>query len=284
MGEARQAKVFLEGFTFAESPRWHDQELWFSDFHDNVVLKVNAKGQVEKVVEVEGEPSGLGWLPDGRLLVVSMEHRRVMRMDPDGLKVHADLSGIATWHCNDMVVSADGTAYVGNFGAPYGSESGPVPAKLARITPDGEVHAESEGLDFPNGMVITPDGSTLIVSETLGGRISAFDIEPGGALSNQRVWADGLEGTPDGMALDAEGKIWVALGLGGEVVRIEEGGRILDRVRPSENIPSACMLGGPDRKTLYVTTTLNGGPEELAKARASRIECIEVDVPGAGLP
>ena len=284
MTSTRQAKVLLDGFTFTESPRWHDGTLWFSDFHDSVVLRIDPSGKAEKMLEVPGEPSGLGWLPDGRLLVVSMQNRQVMRLDPDGLKLHADLSDIATWHCNDMVVAADGTAYVGNFGAAMDGETPPIPAKLARIEPDGTTHVAAEDLQFPNGMIITPDGKTLLVGETVGERILAFDIEPGGALANQRVWAE-LEGGADGMALDAEGKVWVALPLTGEVHRVEEGGRVCDRVAPTGgDLPTACMLGGADRKTLYITTTINGGPEEFRKARASRIETIEVDVPGTGLP
>ena len=283
MASTRQAKVLLDDFTFTESPRWHDGALWFSDFHDGLVLRIDRSGKAKEIVRVPGEPSGLGWLPDGRLLVVSMQNRQVMRLDPEGLKLYADLSDIATWHCNDMVVAADGSAYVGNFGAAFDPDEPPTPANLARIAPDGSVHVAAEDMHFPNGMVITPDGKTLLVAETAGGRVSAFDIQPDGALANRRVWAE-VEGGPDGMALDAEGRVWVALPVEESVLRVEEGGRVCDRVAVTADLPTACMLGGPDRKTLYITTAINAGPEELRRARASRIETVEVDVPGAGLP
>lgn len=277
---SRKASVWKSGFTFAESPRWHDGAFWFSDFHAHTVYRVETDGSLEAVVEVPGEPSGLGWLPDGRLLVVSMTDRRLMRLDPDGLKEHADLSRIATYHCNDMVVDGEGRAYVGNFGAAWGEP--PKPAKLARVDADGSVSVAAEDLDFPNGCAISADGRTLFVAETVGGRLTVFDRDASGGLHNRRVWAK-VDGTPDGICLDAEGAIWVAAGTGG-VIRVAEGGEILDRVAVTENLPVACMLGGADRKTLYIPTTINAGPEELARARKSKIETVEVDVPGVGWP
>lgn len=279
---AYKSRVLVSGLTFAESPRWHAGKFWFSDFHCNTVFRMNADGgDLRPVVEVPGEPSGLGWLPDDRLLVVSMQNRALMRLDRDGLRLHADLSAVATYHCNDMVVDGRGRAYVGNFGAPFGGT--PIPAKLARVDPDGTVSTAASDIQFPNGCAIAPDGKTLFVAETIGGCISAFDIADDGSLSNRRVWAK-VDGTPDGICLDAEGKLWVAAGLAGFVFRLEEGGRVLDRVEVTENLPVACMLGGPDRKTLYVTTTINAGPEELKHARKSKIECVEVPVPGVGWP
>ena len=277
---SRKASVWKRGFTFAESPRWHDGAFWFSDFHAHTVYRVAGDGSLEAVVEVPGEPSGLGWLPDGRLLVVSMTDRKLMRLDPDGLKEHADLSGIATYHCNDMVVDGEGRAYVGNFGAAWGDA--PRPAKLARVDADGSVSVAAEALDFPNGCAITADGRTLVVAETVGGRLTAFDRDASGGLHNRRVWAE-VEGTPDGICMDAEGAVWVAAGAGG-VLRVADGGEVLDRVEVTENIPVACMLGGADRKTLYIPTTINAGPEELARERKSKIETVQVDVPGSGWP
>lgn len=278
--KARKAEVWKRGFTFAESPRWHDGTFWFSDFHDYTVYRVAADGSLEAVVKVPEEPSGLGWLPDGRLLVVSMRNRKLMRLDPDGLKEHADLSTIATHHCNDMVVDGQGRAYVGNFGAAWGDD--PVPAKLARVDPDGTVSVAAANLDFPNGCAITADGRTLIVAETVGGRLTAFDRDESGVLHNRRVWAE-IDGTPDGICLDAENAVWVAAGTGG-VIRVAEGGQVLDRVEVTENIPVACTLGGQDRKTLYIATAINAGAEELARERKSKIETVEVDVPGVGWP
>ena len=273
----------VAGFTFCESPRWHAGELWFSDFHDERVLRLDSDGKVHEMAAVAGEPSGLGWLPDGRLLVVSMHERKVLRQEAGGLELHADLSGVATFHCNDMVVGADGTAYVGNFGAVWDPATPPTPAKLARISPAGDVSVAADGLIFPNGMAITPDGKTLLVAETRADRVSAFEIAPDGSLSKQRVWAE-LESGPDGMCIDAEGMAWVALPMSGQVVRVAEGGEVHDRVAASADIPTACMLGGPDRKTLYVTTAIATTTEELARIRCSRIERIEVDVPGVGFP
>ena len=275
-----QTSPWLSGFRFAESPRWHDNAFWFSDFHDNTVYRVLGDSKPEPMARVPGEPSGIGWLPDGRLLVVSMTDRKLLRLDPDGLRVHADLSDIATYHCNDMVVDDHGRAYVGNFGAPWGDT--PVPAKLAMVEADGSVSVAAADLDFPNGCVITADGRTLIVAETAGGRLTAFDRDDSGALHNRRVWAE-VDGTPDGICLDAEGATWVAAGTAG-VLRVAEGGAVLDRVVVTENIPVACMLGGEQRKTLHVCTTIPATAEEVARQRESRIERVEVDVPGSGWP
>ncbi len=273
--------VWHSGFRFAESPRWHEEAFWFSDFHDHMVYRVVGEKAPQPVVEVPGEPSGLGWLPDGRLLVVSMQDRKLMRLDPGGLTEHADLSGIATHHCNDMVVDHMGRAYIGNFGAAWGEA--PVPANLALVDPDGTVSVAAEALDFPNGCVITPDGQTFIVAETAGQRLTAFDRDDSGVLHNKRVWADIPDGTPDGICLDAEGAVWVATGAGG-VMRVAEGGEILDRVKVTENIPVACMLGGADRKRLFIMTTPMSTAEELAKMRESKIEITDVTVPGVGWP
>ena len=275
-----KSSVWKTGFTFAESPRWHDGAFWFSDFHDCTVFRIQDNGAPEAILEVPGEPSGLGWLPDGRLLVVSMIDRKLMRLDPDGLNEHADLSGIATYHCNDMVVDGEGRAYVGNFGAAWGED--PKPANLARVDPNGTVSVAAENFDFPNGCAISADGEMLLVAETIGGRLTAFDRDQSGVLSNRRVWAR-VPGTPDGICLDAEGAAWVAAGTEG-VIRVAEGGEILDRVEVTENLAVACMLGGVDRKMLYVMTTINAGPEELVDKRQSRIEVAQVDVPGVGWP
>ncbi len=250
---------------------------------------IDSSGSLESVVEVPHQPSGLGWLPDGRLLVVSMLDRKVMRLDPEGLVEHADLSAIATFHCNDMVVDAHGRAYVGNFGfdlTDYVQKNDPefsltdpdlVTATMVRVDPDGTVTAVTSGLRFPNGTVITPDGSILIVAETCGGRLTAFDIAPDGGLSNRRVWALLGEIPPDGICLDAEGCVWVANPIHNECIRVAEGGEIVDRVITSAQC-YACTLGGPDRKTLFLTT--NSRHEE----RHGQIEAVRVDVPGAGLP
>jgi sugar lactone lactonase YvrE len=282
-----ELSVLADGFTFTEGPRWHDGQLWFSDMHAHTVYRATPDGKVEAVVEVAGKPSGLGWLPDGRLLVVSMEDRRLMRLDA-GLQLVevADISGIATWHCNDMVVDGAGRAYIGNFGFDMWARDATVrPASLARVDPDGTVSTAATELQFPNGMVITPDGGTLIVGESYGGCLTAFDVAPDGSLSGRRTWAVLSGATPDGICLDAEGAIWLASPVGHEVLRVRAGGQEVERVTVGEDRRAvACMLGGPDRRTLFVCTTQAIVPEKAVKLRSARIEMIEVAVPGAGLP
>lgn len=289
----RHTIPFIDGLYFGEGPRWHDGALWLSDFFQHAVLRVSLDGRIEKVIEVRAQPSGLGWLPDGRLLVVSMTDRRVLRLDPDGLHLHADLSGVAAFHCNDMVVDAGGRAFVGNFGfdlegfmADHGIEAALAPgtptAAIARVDPDGAVHVAATDMRFPNGSVITPDGRTLIVAETLGLRLTAFDLSPAGLLANRRVWAPTGGVPPDGICLDAGRAIWVSNPLGTEIIRVAEGGEVLDRVTTSQ--PSfACMLGGTNRRRLFVLTAPTSG-REAARAAKGRVETIEVDVPGAGWP
>ena len=276
-------KVLLEGFTFLEAPRWRDGKLWFSDFYGHRVLAMDAGGQVETVCEVPHQPSGLGWLPDGRMLVVSMTDRRVLRLEADGLVEHADLSHLATFHTNDMVVDDQGRAYVGNFGSDLAAGGMPEPAALILVTPDGQSRIVAEDLLFPNGSVITPDGRTLIVGESFGARMTAFDIAADGSLSNRRLWAQ-LEGAiPDGCCIDAEGALWIASPPTREVLRVREGGETTDRIS-TDPMAIACMLGGDDRRTLYVLTAPSVDGPECETLRSARIESLEVEVPGAGLP
>ena len=275
--------VLLDGLAFPEAPRWRDGKLWFSDMHDHRVLTVDPDGRVEEVVEVPNQPSGLGWLPDGRLLVVSMTDCKLMRLEGDRLALHADLSELASFHLNDMVVDAHGRAYVGNFGFDLNAQAAPAPAELILVTPDGQARVVAEKLDFPNGSVITPDGRTLIVGETFGARLTAFDIADDGSLSGRRIWAQ-LEGAvPDGICLDGEGAVWVASPPFKEVLRVREGGEVVERVDTDQQA-IACMLGGPERRTLFVLTAPSVDPDECRAARGARIEILEVDVPGAGLP
>jgi sugar lactone lactonase YvrE len=275
--------VLAGGFVFLEGPRWHDGKLWVSDMHDDRVLTVDARGSSQTVVEVPGQPSGLGWTPDDRLLIVSMIDRRLMRLDPDGLQHVADLSGIATYHCNDMVVDARGRAYVGNFGWNFEEGGPPVPAALALVLPDGNTRVAAPDLRFPNGTVITPDGCTLVVGESFGGCLTAFDVAGDGSLSNRREWAKLPGAVPDGICLDAENAIWVASPVSNEVLRVREGGEVTHRI-PVAQMAIACMLGGDDRRTLFVLTSPATSRAECRKARGARIETVRVDVPGAGLP
>jgi sugar lactone lactonase YvrE len=286
-----QGSVVREGLYLGEGPRWHDGRLWYSDFFDHAVHALKPGGADERVVEVAGQPSGLGWMPDGSLLIVSMIDRRVLRLGLDGsLCEHADLAQWAPFHCNDMVVDAAGRAYVGNFGFDIypllaGRPAEPRPAVLHRVDPGGQVSVAAEGLEFPNGMVITPDGETLIVAESMGWRLSAFDISADGGLSNRRVWADlkPHQVGPDGICLDAAGAVWVANAVSTTAVRVAEGGELLDSVRFSQTC-IACMLGGPDGRELFAMTAPTAIPAEASASARGRIESARVGVGHAGLP
>jgi sugar lactone lactonase YvrE len=275
--------VLASGFTFPEGPRWRDGTLWFSDFYSHRVLTVDLAGRLETVVRVPQQPSGLGWTPEGNLLIVSMLDRKLVRLDGDRLVEVADLSVLATGPCNDMVVDETGRAYVGNFGFDRHRGEPERTTCLARVDPDGTVVRAAVDLLFPNGTVITPDGKTLIVGETRANRLTAFDIAADGSLGNRRVFA-GVEGLyPDGICLDAEGAVWVADPRGLRVVRVFEGGRIARTIPTAPRGSYACMLGGPDRRTLFILTNTGSGPAMGAKADGC-IETIRVDVPGAGWP
>jgi len=275
-------EILIDGLRFPEGPRWHEGRFWFSDMHAKQVIAVDENGKTEVVVEVEGDPSGLGWLPDGRLLVVSMQDRRLLRLEPGGLTEVADLSQYATFHCNDMVVDGQGRAYVGNFGFDLHARADIAPANLVLVHPDGRTEIAADQLMFPNGTVITPDGKTLIVGESFAARLTAFDVAPDGTLSGRREFAR-LEGAvPDGICLDEEGAVWVASPVSGAVIRVRKGGEVTDRIEV-EHEAFACMLGGRDRRTLYVCTAASSDPAET-DARTGRIETVRVEVPGAGLP
>ena len=277
---------FVTGLAFPEAPRWHDGALWFSDFYDQRVARVGADGAVETVVHVAGQPSGLGWLPDGRLLVVSMNDRRLLRLDGDTLVQAADLSALAHWPCNDMLVDAHGRAYIGHFGFDLQGRAPFAPASLVLATPEGRVRVVAEDMHFPNGTVLAPDGRTLIVGESYGQRLTAFDVMDDGSLARRRVWAQ-LEGRgvgPDGICLDAEGAIWLASPVTREVLRVREGGAVTHRIAtPGQAV--ACILGGPDRKTLFVCTgRVLVTPGQSRAERSGVIYAMPVEVPGAGLP
>lgn len=272
-----QTEIVLEGLSFGEGPRWHDGALWFSDFYRHGIFRLAGPGQEELVVEVPTQPSGLGWMPNGDLLLVSMVDRKLLRRGAGGVLIeHADLGIVAEGHCNDMVVAADGTAYVGNFGPDR------APGTLAIVSPEGEVRAGPNEMHFANGSVITPDGSTLVVAESMAGRLSAFTITSDGSLVDRRVWADLAGGIPDGICLDEAGGIWVADPRNANCFRVEEGGRITDRIDLALNC-FACMLGDDDRRTLYMITAPTSG-ESAAATRSGRIETVRVDIPGAGRP
>ena len=274
---------FIGGIDFGEGPRWHDGRLWFSDFYQYSVNAASMDGAVEVIVEVPGQPSGLGWMPGGDLLVVSMRDRRVLRYDGTALHEHADLAGIASSHCNDMTVDAAGRAYVGNFGFDLHSGEDLAPATLALVQPDGTAEPAASDLLFPNGAVITPDGATYILGESFGTQFTAFDIGPEGRLENRRLWAAVPGTVPDGCCYDAEGGIWYADAVGRAALRVLEGGEITHRVDTELNC-FAVMLGGDDRRTLFLVTAPGSHPDEVQGLGQARIETVRVEIPGAGLP
>jgi len=280
---SHDTKILLDGLLFPEGPRWHEGKLWFSDMQGLHVSTVDLNGNTEKIVEVKASPSGLGWLPDGRLLVVSMIDRRLLRLDPIGLVEIADLRELASFHCNDMVVDKMGRAYIGNFGFDLAANAPVEPAEIVLVDPDGTSRVVAEEVYFPNGTVITPDDRTLIVAETWGNCLTAFDIEADGSLKNRRTWAKLNDVHPDGICLDSEGAIWLAAPYPGEVLRVQEGGNITHRLNVTTK-PYACMLGGAERRTLFVCTAGSSNPDEVHAESNGKIEIIDVDIPGAGRP
>ncbi len=287
-----QTTLLVDGLYFGEGPRWHEGRLWFSDFYDHAVKSVGEAGDLRTELELDDQPSGLGWLPDGSLLLVSMRQRKVRRLQDGGLVDHADIADLTAHLCNDMVVDAQGRAWIGNFGfdldAAFKERGVEVlndhpTANLVRVDADGSVHLAAEGMHFPNGSVITPDGNTLIVAETLAGCLTAFSIEQDGTLTNRRIWAP-LEGVAaDGICLDESNQIWVANALAHEVILVAEGGEVIQRVETSQPC-FACMLGGADGKTLFAVTAASSDAGEAAAARTGKIEVLTVNTAGAGYP
>ena len=300
MGE-RALATLVQGGSFFEGPRWRDGRWFVSDFYRHAVLAVTPGGYEETVMEVPGQPSGLGWMPDGSLLVVSMRDHRLLRRSPSGEVVeHADLTPYCGGHLNDMVVDRHGRAYVGNFGFDLMAGEDPRTAALVRVDPGGGAAVVAEDIVFPNGSVITPDGSTLIVGETLACRYTAFSIAADGSLGDRRVWAQmapspdvgpfgdmlpHITVAPDGCCLDAEGHIWAADAVGARCIRVAPGGAIVDEVRAPDGLGAfACMLGGEDGRTLLLCCA----PDYLEHLRSQTREAVllttTVDVPRAGLP
>ena len=294
-------RTVLDGMSYLEGPRWHAGRLYVSDFYTGDVVAVDLDGGAdpETVANVPAQPSGLGWMPDGSMLVVSMRDRRVLRVRDGGApEVHADLSELAPWHLNDMVVDSRGRAYVGSFGFDIMSAAPIRSAGIIRVDADGSATVAAEDLLFPNGTVILPDARTLVVAETLGGRLTAFDLGDDGTLSNRRVWAK-LSDTPDtedlgeliaaggvapdGAALDAEGAIWAADAIGGRVLRVREGGEVLEEISPGTGV-FACVLGGADGRTLVMCAAPSFAEHERRDTREALLLACEVDVPRAGLP
>jgi sugar lactone lactonase YvrE len=297
----RRLQTLLEGGSFFEGPRWRDGRWWVSDFFRHRVITVAADGREEHVLTVEGRPSGLGWMPDGSLLVVSMVDHRILCRSPEGeLTVHAEVGDLCAGYLNDMVVDGAGRAYVGEFGFDLTGFADPEPANLLRIDPDGTASVAARDMLFPNGSVITPDGRTLIVGETAGARYTAFAIEEDGSLGDRRIWAQvaptpeftsfqetlgNLRFGPDGCALDAEGHIWSADEVGARCVRLAPGGEIVDEIpAPEGQDVFACMLGGEDGRTLLMCCAPDFHEQARQAAHEAVLVTTTVDVPHAGLP
>lgn len=284
MVKASDFETVADGLTFPEGPRWHDGKFWFSDFYTYSVYTLDADNKLEAVAEVPNQPSGLGWAPNGDLLIVSMLDHKLLRQSNGTITEVADMSAYAKVASNDMVVDKVGRAYVGNFGVELPIMDNPGSTNLVRVDPDSSVSVAADDMWFPNGTVITDDGKTLIIGESFANRLTAFDVAEDGSLSNRRVWAElGEDGFPDGMCLDAEGGIWVCGPRLNRLSRVFEGGKTDVVVDFGEVKPVACMLGGNDRKTLYLLTNTHVGLAS-AEAKGGKVETLRVDVPGAGLP
>lgn len=296
---SRELSTVVTGMAYLECPRWHDQRIWFSDFYTYRVYSAAEDGSDIRIeAEVPQQPSGLGWLPDGRLLIVSMRDARVLRRETDGTLVcHADVSGYVGGLLNDMAIDSQGRAFIGEFGFDLMGGGHLKTANLLRVDPDGTVTKVADDLFFPNGSVITSDGS-LLVDETFGNRVTAFDIAGDGTLTNRRTWAKFGELpterepdkllpqiviAPDGCCLDADGQLWIADGLGGRVIRVRDGGEITEEI-PTGTGVFACALGGADGRTLFACTAPDFFEEARKNAREGSLMAARVDTPGAGLP
>lgn len=264
------------GFCFGEGPRWFEGLLWFSDMLGEAVHTVDLQGSLTTLPLPGHLPTGLGFRPDGSLLIASAGNRQVLCYDGDTVSTLADLSGDVPADLGDMVIDASGRSYIGSQ-----AYSGGV---IVRVDPDAGVHTVATDLDFPNGMVITPDGGTLIVAESIGRRLTAFTIGADGGLSDRRVFADGLDGPPDGITLDAAGGVWTSMTLAHQFERITEGGAVTHRIEVDGRAAIACTLGGPNRRTLFLLSSTDAYPKQLIGTRESRLDTVTVDIPGAGLP
>jgi sugar lactone lactonase YvrE len=279
-------ELLASGLRFPEGPRWRDGRLYFSDIADHAVKTLDLDGRVEVVEQLDTKPSGLGWLPDGRMLIVAMDRRTLLRRDPEGLVTAGNLAPYCGGSANDMVVDVQGRAYVGNIG--FDLEAQPIeprPTYIILVEPDGSVKPAAGDVMCPNGMVITPDGGTLIAGESAAARLRAFEIGKDGTLTNPRVFAQLPEGAaPDGICLDAESAVWVASPTTNEFIRVFEGGEVAARIPCGPRHGIACMLGGPEGRTLFLLSNETQSIRAALEATGGYIHTLDVDVPGAGLP
>jgi len=272
--------VLMEGIGLGESPRWHEGRLWFSDWVAHQVIALTEGGEPEVMARVDAFPFSIDWLPDGPMLITA--GKELLRLEPDGsLATHADLAELTQSGWNEIVVDRRGNVFINSVGFDLMGGEEPKSGFIAVITPDGIARRVADGLAFPNGMVITPDDSTLVVAESYEGRLTAFDIAEGGALSNRRVWADLGEGG-DGMCLDAEGAIWSPKFH--RCVRVREGGEVVETIE-LDRFCFACMLGGDDGRTLFLNVAEWNGPEGIFnEPRTGQVLAAKAPAPHAGRP
>jgi sugar lactone lactonase YvrE len=277
-------QALAEGIGLGESPRWHEGRLWFSDWVAGQVIALDPEGESEVIAEVDAFPFSIDWLPDGGPMLITAG-TRVLRLEPDGsLVAHADLSELTEFGLNEIVVAARGNAYVDGAGFDMMGGGEFAPGIVGLLRPDGSAQVVAEGIAFPNGMVITPDGSTLIVADSYGKELTGFAIQPDGGLTGRRAWADLGEGVPDGICMDAEGAVWYADVPNSRCVRVAEGGEVLDTVEADRGC-FACMLGGPEDDTLFVMAQEWNGPENVAQGpRTGQVLAFEAPAPHAGRP
>jgi sugar lactone lactonase YvrE len=281
-----ESRVLVSGISFGEQPRWHEGRLWFSDWGTQEVIAVDISGRREVVLRASAFPCCVDWLPDGRLLLVSAREGLLLRHERDGsLVTHGDLRAASTPPAgNELVVDGRGNAYVngGGFDLMAGEEF--APGVIALVAPDGAAREVADDLAFPNGMLVTADNSTLVVGESYGRRLTAFEIDGDGGLSGRRVWADLGDGVPDGICLDAEGAVWYADVPHKRCVRVREGGHVLQTIELDRGC-FACALGGPDGTTLFITAQVWNGPEHMfAEPRTGQVVMFEAPAPRAGWP
>jgi sugar lactone lactonase YvrE len=287
------AESVLTGLRFPEAPRWHAGRVWLSDQHAHRVLAFDDEWQARTIVELDDMPSGLGFLPDSTLLIASVRTRSIVRFDRGALRTHADLSVLRTGWVNDMLVDAQGRAYVGFNRGRYAGEAEPAPDALVLVRPDGTFEVVADDVQRPNGCAISPDGSTMILAQSRAKCLTAYDIAPDGRLERPRLFAQLDETKPDGICLDAQGAVWVASPAARAFVRVEEGGRVTHRIDANDRWAIACVLGGAQRQTLFMLTARTSveNLRELVDADADArsgsigwVDAIDVPVPGAGWP
>jgi len=279
-----EVQTLLTGLAFGESPRWHEDRLWFSNWGAQEVVAVDLEGKSEVIVRVPSFPFSIDWLPDGRLLLTSGRSGLLLRREPDGeLLTHADLTSLSGgW--NEIVVDGRGNAYLNGGGFDLLAGEAFAPGIVALVTSDGSARQVADGIAFPNGMAVTPDNKTLIVAESYAKRLTAFDIEASGSLSNRRGWADLGDGVPDGICIDAEGAVWYGDVPNKRCVRVREGGEVLQTIDLDRGC-FACMLGGVDNRTLFMMAAEWGGPAAMAEApRTGQVLTAQAPTPHAGWP